>query len=227
MFLVNNLLFVLFTFTVLIGTVFPLVVEAVRGVQMSVGRPYFDRMAVPIGVALLFLMGVGPALPWGRATGDGSAARARCRRSWAPPWPLALGWFAGRARSRGRCVTIAFAGYTAQVTLARARAARCGRRMRAPGAALAQALEAQLRQGRRRLAGYVVHGAVIVIVVAIAVSSTHGPVARGAAQARRDAWSSAGYTLTFLGAEPVSGAAPRGAGGARGRRARRPRAWAC
>src|SRR6266852_2368362 len=67
-FLVQNLLFVLFTFTVLLGTVFPLVVEAARGVQMSVGRPYFDKMSVPIGVALLFVMGVGPALPWGRAT---------------------------------------------------------------------------------------------------------------------------------------------------------------
>src|SRR6266481_6387551 len=52
----------------LLGTVFPLVVEAARGVQMSVGRPYFDRMSVPIGVSLLFVMGVGPALPWGRAT---------------------------------------------------------------------------------------------------------------------------------------------------------------
>src|SRR5438270_1324702 len=69
-FLVQNLLFVLFTFTVLLGTVFPLVVEAARGVQMSVGRPYFDRMSVPIGVCLLFVMGVGPALPWGRATGQ-------------------------------------------------------------------------------------------------------------------------------------------------------------
>ncbi len=68
LFLVNNLLFVLFTFTVLLGTVFPLLVEALRGVQMSVGRPYFDRMAVPLGIALLLLMGVGPALPWGRAT---------------------------------------------------------------------------------------------------------------------------------------------------------------
>src|SRR5437764_1664607 len=67
-FLVQNLLFVLFTFTVLLGTVFPLVVEAVLGVQMSVGRPYFDKLSVPIGVALLFVMGVGPALPWGRAT---------------------------------------------------------------------------------------------------------------------------------------------------------------
>src|SRR4029453_11073926 len=68
MFLVNNLMFVLLTFTVLIGTVFPLVVEALKGKQMSVGRPYFDSMVVPIGAVLLFVMGIGPALPWGRAT---------------------------------------------------------------------------------------------------------------------------------------------------------------
>src|SRR6185369_11788307 len=63
-FLGQNLLFVLFTFTVLLGTVFPLVMEAFRGTQMSVGRPYFDQMAVPIGLALLLVMGIGPALPW-------------------------------------------------------------------------------------------------------------------------------------------------------------------
>src|SRR5437870_164690 len=68
MFLVNNLLFLILTFTVLIGTVFPLVAEAINGKQMSVGRPYFDAMVVPIGTALLFLIGVGPALPWGRGT---------------------------------------------------------------------------------------------------------------------------------------------------------------
>ncbi|HEY8850233.1 MAG TPA: cytochrome c biogenesis protein CcsA, partial [Thermoanaerobaculia bacterium] len=45
--LVNNLFFLLLTFTVLIGTVFPLVVEAINGKQMSVGRPYFDSMVVP------------------------------------------------------------------------------------------------------------------------------------------------------------------------------------
>src|SRR5712671_4779566 len=68
MFLVNNLFFVVFTFTVLVGTVFPLVVEAIKGKQMSVGRPYFDAMVVPVGTALLFLLGVGPALPWGKVS---------------------------------------------------------------------------------------------------------------------------------------------------------------
>ena len=48
-------------------------VEAVSGKQMSVGRPYFDSMVIPIGAALLFVLGVGPALPWGRASAEHTA----------------------------------------------------------------------------------------------------------------------------------------------------------
>ena len=65
-FLLNNVVFVVFTFTVLLGTVFPLVTEAIKGVKISVGEPYFDQMAAPIGLVLVFLMGIGPILPWGR-----------------------------------------------------------------------------------------------------------------------------------------------------------------
>ena len=98
MILVQNLLFVLFTFTVLLGTTFPLVVEAIRNTQMSVGRPYFDKMAVPNGTLLLFVMGVGPALPWGRAT------REQIKAALLPPLVggallLALGLRPGGARS--------------------------------------------------------------------------------------------------------------------------------
>ncbi|HEY0306102.1 MAG TPA: cytochrome c biogenesis protein CcsA, partial [Longimicrobiales bacterium] len=63
-FLVNNLLLAAFCFTVLLGTLFPLVAEAVRGVKVSVGAPFFNKMTVPLCVALIFLLGVGPALPW-------------------------------------------------------------------------------------------------------------------------------------------------------------------
>jgi cytochrome c-type biogenesis protein CcmF len=65
-FLVNNLLLTVFTFTVLLGTMFPLVAEAARGVKVSVGAPFFNKMTLPICLALIFLMGVGPALPWRR-----------------------------------------------------------------------------------------------------------------------------------------------------------------
>ncbi len=66
-FMLNNLLLSAFTFTVLLGTLFPLVAEAVRGVKVTVGRPFFNMMTFPIAVLLLFLIGVGPLLPWRRA----------------------------------------------------------------------------------------------------------------------------------------------------------------
>ena len=63
-FMVNNLLFASFAFVVLLGTMFPLIAEAARGVKVSVGGPYFSQMSVPIALLLIFLAGVGPALPW-------------------------------------------------------------------------------------------------------------------------------------------------------------------
>ncbi|MGH9286602.1 MAG: cytochrome c biogenesis protein CcsA, partial [Acidimicrobiales bacterium] len=82
-FLANNLLFAAFAFVVLLGTVFPLVVEAVNGDRLSVGRPYFDRMITPLGLLLLFMMAVAPALPWRKAAGE--VLRARLQ------WPAAVG----------------------------------------------------------------------------------------------------------------------------------------
>src|SRR5207247_9709472 len=80
-FLGNNVLFAAFAFVVLLGTVFPLVAEAVNGDRLSVGGPYFDRMTAPIGFALLFLMAVAPALPWRKASGE----LLRYRLLW-PAW---------------------------------------------------------------------------------------------------------------------------------------------
>ncbi|WP_219418040.1 heme lyase CcmF/NrfE family subunit [Pseudonocardia nigra] len=67
-FLVNNLLLSLFAFVVLLGTTYPIFVEALTGQQVSVGRPFFDRMAVPLSFALLLAMGVGPVTPYRRAS---------------------------------------------------------------------------------------------------------------------------------------------------------------
>ena len=67
-FLLNNLLLTLFAFTVLVGTVYPLVVEAFNGREVSVGRPFFDRVSVPIAFALLLAIGMGAVAPWRIAT---------------------------------------------------------------------------------------------------------------------------------------------------------------
>ncbi len=63
-FVLNNLLFVGFAFVVLLGTVFPLLYQAIKNQQVTVGAPYFNTVAVPVGLCLLFLMAVAPALSW-------------------------------------------------------------------------------------------------------------------------------------------------------------------
>ena len=66
-FLFNNLLLTFFAFLILLGTLYPVVLEAFTGDRVPVGAPWFDRSAVPISLTLLFAMGVGPLLPYRRA----------------------------------------------------------------------------------------------------------------------------------------------------------------
>jgi cytochrome c-type biogenesis protein CcmF len=65
-FLANNVLFAVFAFVVLLGTVFPLIVEALQNRQIVVGEPFFDQLTIPIGLTMLFIMAVAPVLPWRR-----------------------------------------------------------------------------------------------------------------------------------------------------------------
>ncbi|HEX6101361.1 MAG TPA: cytochrome c-type biogenesis CcmF C-terminal domain-containing protein [Thermoanaerobaculia bacterium] len=200
MFLINNLLFVLLTFTVLIGTVFPLIVEAVKGKQMSVGRPYFDSMSIPLGALLLFILGVGPALPWGRATA------AQVKKALLPPILgavvfLIAGYLFG-ARTPWTLITLAFGGYAAQVTLGQMFVPML-QRMRNGDSFAGAFVEGQLRRGRRRFGSYIVHAAMIVVIIAIAISSsmrtqTELHFVKGQTQ------QAGGYDVTFQGVEQRS-----------------------
>src|SRR5262245_58347036 len=67
-FLYNNLFLVAFALTVLWGVIYPLVSEAVRGVAVTVGAPYYDFFAIAFGLPLVLLMGVGPLVAWRRAS---------------------------------------------------------------------------------------------------------------------------------------------------------------
>jgi cytochrome c-type biogenesis protein CcmF len=195
MFLVNNLLFVLLTFTVLIGTVFPLIVEAVKGKQMSVGRPYFDSMSVPLGALLLFILGVGPALPWGRATA------AQVKKALLPPLIgaalfVAVGYVLG-ARTPWTLLTLAFGGYAAQVTLGQMFIPML-QRMR-NGDSFANAfVDGQLRRGRRRFGSYIVHAAVVIVIITIAISSSMRQQFE-LHFVKGQTLQAAGYDVTFVG----------------------------
>ncbi len=69
-FLLNNLFLIAAAFTVFFGTVFPLLSEAVKGQKVSVGAPFFNLVNIPIFLALIFLMGVGPLIAWRRASAE-------------------------------------------------------------------------------------------------------------------------------------------------------------
>jgi len=67
-FLFNNLLFIGIAFSVLWGTLFPILSEAVQGTKVTVGPPFFNQVNVPLGLALLALTGIGPLIAWRRAS---------------------------------------------------------------------------------------------------------------------------------------------------------------
>ncbi len=167
-FLANNVIFTVFAFVVLLGTIFPLLVEALDDRRTVVGAPYFDRLSMPIGLVLLFLMAVAPVLPWRKA----STELLRDRLFW-PAWlgagALFVAVFAG-ATGWAPLVAFGLAGFAA-------------------GAALRQVVLATRRQGWRGLVGranggMIVHLGVIMIAVALASSNsfTHSatlPLAEG------------------------------------------------
>ncbi len=195
----GNLVLVLMTLTVLLGTVFPLITEAVKGVQISVGEPYFNRMTVPLAIALLFLMGVGPALPWGRVP----AGEWRSRL--VPPAIGAgivtlVGLLLG-ARHPGLLAALACAGFAMAVTLV-SLSAPITRRIR-HGRGLAEVVRSELGGGRRRLGGYLAHAGLIVILVAVAVSQT-GKLSTEVSLQRGETAHVGRYLLTFTGTELVN-----------------------
>ena len=69
-FLFNNLILLASCFAILWGTLFPVISEAVTGEKISVDRPFFERVNIPIGLFLLFLTGVGPLIAWRRSSGE-------------------------------------------------------------------------------------------------------------------------------------------------------------
>jgi cytochrome c-type biogenesis protein CcmF len=193
-FLGNNLLFAAFTFTVLLGTVYPLLNEVFTDVQISVGEPYFNRMSVPICFGLLFLMGVGPALPWGRT--DVKTAVRQLRIPTAVAVVVVAVCLAGGVTEWAALTTFALAAFALVVTL-RELVAPGVERARVTGEPLPRALVTAWSRGRRRSGGYVVHIGVLLLAVGVAASSVYRQDAEMTIQ-KGDTKSFAGYDITFL-----------------------------
>ena len=167
-FLANNLVLTALTFTVLVGTLYPLIAELARGVKVSVGEPFFDRMSLPLIALLLFLMAVGPALPW-RAVPAGTMGRLLGR-------PLLGALLAGTialgtgSRDPSELLVFTLVGYAAAVTLIEFARPTLARR-RAHGEALPVAFGRVVLGNPRRFGGYVAHVGVLIVAVGITAST--------------------------------------------------------
>ena len=168
-FILNNLLLVAFTFTVLLGTTFPLIVEAVNQNRVSVGPPYFNKVSIPLGLMLLFLMGIGPALPWRRTSPE------KLRKTFIVPVVAGLAAaalaFALGLRSFWPLLTIGFAGFVMATIVEEFRKGISARK-RIAGVSTPVAFWQILTRNNRRYGGYVVHAGIVVIIVALALSGT-------------------------------------------------------
>jgi cytochrome c-type biogenesis protein CcmF len=174
-FLFNNLFFAIFAFAVLLGTVWPLIVEAVNGERLSVGRPWFDFFGMVLGLGLLLMMAVAPVLPW-RKTKTETLARRLQWPAWTGVGAVVLAVLAG-ARGLAPLAAFGLGGFAA-------------------GSALRQVVLATRRQGVRGLigrtnGGMIVHLGVIVLVVGYVASTTF--------QTSREVRFTPGQTITIEG----------------------------
>ncbi|MDQ1383274.1 MAG: cytochrome c-type biosis protein CcmF [Actinomycetota bacterium] len=194
-FLLNNLLFAGFALVVLTGTVFPLLVEALQNKQVTVGEPYFTRLGVPIGIALLFLMSVGPVLPWRAASSQVLRDRLLIP-AWAGAVTLVVALVAG---AHGIANVGAFAlGAFAITSIGRSVVIGVRARKRSTDEALPVAAARTVRSNPRLYGGLLVH--VGVVVVAVALATTGGYTTKSEVQlSPGESAGVHGHTVTYIG----------------------------
>ncbi len=164
-FLFNNLLFVGIAFSVLWGTMFPMISELVRGTQVTVGPPFFNQVNIPIGLGLLALTGIGPLIAWRRAS------PGNLRRQFAVP--VAIGAAVGALLVALRFSDV-YAGMAIGLgafvvaTVGQEFVRGVGARHRLHGEGHALAFARLVGRNRRRYGGYIVHLGIVTYFVAFA-----------------------------------------------------------
>src|SRR4051794_23569371 len=157
----NNVLLLAATAIILLGTVFPLVAEAVSGQQLSVGKPYFEKAVGPVFLLLLLLVGTAPALSW---RGGGPATTARGLARLRTPVLLAMAVIA--VVGLGHVEAAAGFGLATLVLVTNLQEIRSGVRVQARGRGLAA-----VRRSGARYGGLLVHVGLAVLSVGIIASS--------------------------------------------------------
>jgi cytochrome c-type biogenesis protein CcmF len=202
-FLYNNLFLVALALTILWGVIYPLVSEAVRGVTVSVGAPYYDFFAVVFGLPLVLLMGIGPVVAWRRASLRSLGSQL--------VWPAGVALLTGLALLLGGagsspaglvCYTLA-AFVLTTIVLEFVRGTRA-RRSLGTGSWWA-AFSGLVARNRRRYGGYIVHAAIVLLLVG-AVGIGGFSTTREARLAPGESMTVQDYRLVYAGSEERRGA---------------------
>ena len=202
-FLYNNLFLVALALTILWGVIYPLVSEAVRGVTVSVGAPYYDFFAVVFGLPLVLLMGIGPIVAWRRASLRSLASQLA--------WPAAIAFLTGLALLLGGAGSspAGLVGYTfaafvlTTIVLEFVRGTRARRSLGTGG--WWAAFSGLIARNRRRYGGYIVHAAIVLLLVG-AVGIGGFSTTREARLAPGESMTVEDYRLVYAGSEERRGA---------------------
>lgn len=163
-FLFNNVVFVGAAFVILFGTMFPLISEVFRGVQVSVGPMWYNSILWPLWAVLLILTGVGPLIAWRKADG------ANLRRNFV--YPVAVGvlvMVALVAMGTRNGYAVGFFGLCAFVLATIAQEFYRGTKVRraAAGESITVAVKELVTRQNRRYGGYIVHLGVVLMVIGV------------------------------------------------------------
>lgn len=194
-FLLNNIVLVSALFTIFLGTLFPLLSEAVTGVQISVGAPYFNSVTVPLFLFMVFLMGVGPMIAWRRASWD------NLKRNFV--WPSLGSLIFGSALFIWKVKEfLPLLGFTllafVVLTILYDTGLALRARRRIAGEGVLAGLVTLTRRNQRRYGGLVVHLGVVLIILGIAGSMTYS-VEREATLGLNESLSIGNYQIRFEG----------------------------
>jgi cytochrome c-type biogenesis protein CcmF len=197
-FLFNNLLFLAACFAVLWGTLFPVLSEYVVGSKTTVNAPFYDRVVLPVGLALLFLMGIGPLLPW-RSTSAQSVRRNLILPGIATlvaalalmafgvhPWKSQADFFSLMAFSIGAgCMTAIATEFLRGISVVH----------KQTGLNYFASLIVLVRRNTRRYGGYIVHFGIVVMFIGIAGGAFNQESEQS--MSYKDAVNIGGYKLVF------------------------------
>jgi cytochrome c-type biogenesis protein CcmF len=198
-FLLNNLILLGIVFATFWGSIFPLVTEAVKGVKLTVGPPYFDRVDGPLFLALIALMGIGPLLPWRRASTQ------TLRRNFTAPIAIAAVAATALAVAGVDLPPALLALFVCSFVLATiGQEFVWGIRVRVrAGQNPIEALLNLVRSNRRRYGGYVVHIGIILIAIGVVGSQFY--------QIQTNAWLKPGESIQAGAYELTLGGVHEGA----------------